>query len=79
MTLPFTGKQSYGVFGDYNTAVWATQWFLVALAVVALTAVPRSRRGLSFTASAILGLIAAGLVGLGLLATAGQWHRALKS
>jgi hypothetical protein len=79
MTLPFTGEQSYGVFGDYNTAVWVTQWLLVALAVVALTAVPRSRRGLSFGASASLGHIAAGLVGLGLLVTAGQRHRALKS
>ena len=79
MALPFTVEQFYGVFRDYNTAAWPTPWFLVALAVVALTAVPRPRRGLSFAASAILGLIAAGLVGLGLLATAGQRHRTLKS
>jgi hypothetical protein len=54
MTLPFTGEQFYGVFRDYNTAVWPTQWFLVALAVVALTAVPRPRRGLSFAASVLV-------------------------
>ena len=57
MTLPFTVEQFYGVFRDYNTAVWPAQWLLVALAVVALAAVPRPRRWLSVAASAILGLL----------------------
>lgn len=43
MTLPFMVEQFYGVFRDYNTAVWPAQWFLMALAIVALAAVPRLR------------------------------------
>jgi hypothetical protein len=31
MALPFTAEQFYGVFHDYNAAVWPAQWLLVAL------------------------------------------------
>jgi hypothetical protein len=41
MALPFTVEQFYGVFRDYNAAVWPAQWFLVALALVAVGAVLR--------------------------------------
>jgi hypothetical protein len=37
MQLPFTIKQFYGVFSEYNTALWPAQIFLVALALAAVT------------------------------------------
>ena len=36
MKIPFTVEQFFGVFYDYNIAVWSAQVFLVALAVIAL-------------------------------------------
>jgi uncharacterized integral membrane protein len=52
MALPFTVEQFYGVFRDYNTAVWPAQWFLVVLAIAALAAVlwRRARSGLAVSA-----------------------------
>lgn len=45
--LPFTSDQFFGVFGEYNEAVWPAQLFLLALAVVALVLVafPRAWSG----------------------------------
>lgn len=57
MALPFTAEQFYGVFRDYNTAVWPSQWFLVALAVSAVVAVVRPRPGSGAAVSAILGVL----------------------
>ena len=36
MQLPFTIDQFFGVFRDYNTALWPAQIVLLALAVVAV-------------------------------------------
>ena len=41
MELPFTIAQFYGVFRDYNTAVWPAQCFLVVLALGAVASVLR--------------------------------------
>ncbi len=57
MALPFTVEQFYGVFRDYNAAVWPLQWILVALALSAMVAVLRPRPGSSVAVSAILGLL----------------------
>lgn len=59
MALPFTVDEFYGVFRDYNTAVWPAQWFLVALAIAALAAVPRPRRWSGVAVSAVLGVLGA--------------------
>lgn len=56
MALQFTVEQFYGVFGDYNTAVWPAQWLLVALALVAVGAVLRPRPWSGVAVSAILGV-----------------------
>jgi Family of unknown function (DUF6064) len=39
MKLPFTVEQFYGVFREYNTALWPAQVLLFALAVVAVALV----------------------------------------
>lgn len=57
MALPFRVEQFYGVFRDYNAAVWPLQWILVALALSAMVAVLRPRPGSSVAVSAILGLL----------------------
>jgi hypothetical protein len=57
MALPFTVEQFYGVFGDYNTAVWPAQWFIVALAIAALVAVLRPRPWSGVAVSAVLGVL----------------------
>ncbi len=57
MALPFTVEQFYGVFRDYNTAVWPAQWFLVALALAALVAVLRPRPWSGVAVSAVLGVL----------------------
>lgn len=67
MELPFTIEDFYGVFRDYNMAVWPLQWLLVAQAAFLLGVLPD------------LGLIAAGVVSVALLATAGQQPEVLKS
>jgi hypothetical protein len=38
MQPPFTVERFYGVFRDNNTAVWPTQCFLAAMALVAVAA-----------------------------------------
>ena len=57
MVLPFTVEQFYGVFRDYNTAVWPAQWFLVALAIAALAAVLWPRPWSGVAVSAVLGVL----------------------
>lgn len=57
MAIPFTVEQFYGVFRDYNTAVWPAQWFLVALAIAALVAVLRPRPWSGVAVSAVLGVL----------------------
>lgn len=55
MALPFTVEQFYGVFRDYNTAVWPVQWVLVALAWAAVAAVLWPRPWSGAAVCAILG------------------------
>ena len=57
MALPFTVEEFYGVFRDYNTAVWPAQWFLVALAIAALAAVLSPRPWSGVAVSAFLGVL----------------------
>jgi len=57
MALPFTVEQFYGVFRDYNAAVWPAQWFLVALALVAVGAVLRPQPWSGVVVSSILGVL----------------------
>ena len=54
MQLPFTSDQFYGVFRDYNEAVWPVQFLLVALALLALVLAMRPRHGSGVAVSAIL-------------------------
>lgn len=54
MKLPFTVEQFFGVFRDYNAAVWPMQGLLVALALAALVAVLRPRPWSSVVVCAIL-------------------------
>jgi Family of unknown function (DUF6064) len=39
MPIPFTVDQFYGVFTQYNQALWPVQVFLVALALAAVALV----------------------------------------
>ena len=57
MTLPFTVEQFYGVFRDYNTAVWPAQWLLVSMALAAVVAVLRPRPWSGVAVCAILALL----------------------
>jgi len=57
MALPFTVEQFYGVFRDYNAAVWPAQWFLVALALVAVGAVLKPQPWSGVVVSSILGVL----------------------
>jgi len=57
MTLPFTVEQFYGVFRDYNTAVWPAQWLLVSMALAAAVAVLRPRPWSGVAVCAILALL----------------------
>jgi hypothetical protein len=57
MQLPFTVEQFFGVFRDYNTAVWPAQCILVAVALVAVAAVWRPRPWSGVAVSAILALL----------------------
>lgn len=54
MELPFTVEQFYGVFREYNTAVWPAQVVLLALAVAAMALVAFPRRWSGIGVSAIL-------------------------
>jgi len=57
MSLPFTVEQFYGVFRDYNTAVWPTPVLLVALALAAIVLVIVPRRVSGAGVSAILAML----------------------
>lgn len=54
MQLPFTVEQFFGVIRQYNVAVWPTQAFLLALALVALYLALRPHRYSGVAISAIL-------------------------
>lgn len=57
MVIPFTVEQFYGVFREYNNAVWPAQWFLVATALAAVVAALRPRPWSGVAVSAILGVL----------------------
>lgn len=57
MQLPFTVEQFYGVFSQYNTAVWPVQMLLLALAVTAIVLVGVVRRWSGVAVSAILAFL----------------------
>lgn len=57
MAIPFTIEQFHGVFRDYNTAMWPVQWFLLALALVAIAAVLRPQRWSGVAVPVILGVL----------------------
>lgn len=57
MTLPFTVEQFYGVFRDYNDAVWPAQLLLVALAFAAVALALTRKRWSGVGVSAILGFL----------------------
>jgi hypothetical protein len=57
MEIPFTIDQFYGVFRDYNEAVWPAQLFLVVIALAAITLALRPRPWSGIGVSAILGFL----------------------
>jgi hypothetical protein len=57
MRLPFTIDQFLRGFHSYNDAVWPMQWFLNALAIVAVVAAIRGGRRASVAAVAILSVL----------------------
>jgi len=57
MVIPFTIDQFYGVFRDYNTAVWPVQWVLSALGLAAVVAALRPQPWTSIAVSAGLGFL----------------------
>lgn len=57
MQLPFTLEQFYGVFRDYNTALWPAQVALLALALAALVLVVWRRPASGRVVSAILAFL----------------------
>ncbi len=57
MGIPFTVEQFYGVFSDYNTAVWPAQWLLVIMALAAVAAALRQRPWSGVAVSGILGFL----------------------
>ena len=57
MQLPFTTDQFNGVFRDYNEAVWPMQFFLIALALVAVGLALWPRRWSGVAISAILAFL----------------------
>lgn len=57
MDIPFTLEQFYGVFSDYNEAVWPAQLLLVLTALASITLALRPRRWSGVGVSAILGLL----------------------
>ena len=87
MQIPFTAEQFYGVFRDYNDAVWPAQVFLVALALAATLLALGPQRASFVGAQAAfffgvppdLGLIAAAAVAIGLLVTARLPHGATQT
>lgn len=57
MQLPFTIDQFFGVFRDYNAAVWPAQAFLLGLAVAAVVLVAVRRQWSGAAISAILAFL----------------------
>ncbi len=57
MELPFTVEQFFGVFREYNLAVWPVQVFLVALAVAAIVLVVVPQRWSGVGVSSILAFL----------------------
>jgi len=57
MAIPFTIEQFFGVFRDYNTAVWPVQWILAALGLAAVVAVLRPQPWTGVAVSAGLGFL----------------------
>lgn len=57
MQLPFTAEEFYGVFRDYNEALWPAQVYLVGLALVAIVLVLRPGRWSGIGVSAILAFL----------------------
>ncbi|HOF51687.1 MAG TPA: DUF6064 family protein [Rhodoferax sp.] len=57
MAIPFTIDQFYGVFRDYNTAVWPVQWILAALGFAEVVAVLRPQPWTGIAVSAGLGFL----------------------
>lgn len=57
MQLPFTIDEFFGVFRDYNEALWPAQLGLVALAFIAILLVLRPRRWSGIGVSAILAFL----------------------
>jgi Family of unknown function (DUF6064) len=57
MPIPFTVDQFYGVFTQYNQALWPVQVFLVALALAAVALVLKPQRWSGVGVSAILGFL----------------------
>jgi Family of unknown function (DUF6064) len=57
MNIPFTAEQFYGVFSAYNAGVWPMQLLLMALGVLAVFLLVRSRSYSSVGISAILTLL----------------------
>ncbi|MBK9439842.1 MAG: hypothetical protein IPN53_00460 [Comamonadaceae bacterium] len=57
MEIPFTVDQFYGVFRDYNSAVWPAQWFLGCIALIAVAVSLRPRPWSGAVVSALLGFL----------------------
>lgn len=57
MALPFTSEQFFGVFAAYNETVWPAQFFLLALAALALMLVAFPRTWSGRAVSAILAVL----------------------
>jgi hypothetical protein len=57
MNIPFTLEQFYGVFRDYNEAVWPAQLFLVSIALASITLALRPRPWSGVGVSTLLGLL----------------------
>jgi uncharacterized MnhB-related membrane protein len=55
--LPFTADQSFGVFREYNTAVWPVQVVLLLMALSALVTIWLRRRWSGVAVSAILSIL----------------------
>jgi hypothetical protein len=57
MQLPFTVEEFFGVFGEYNEALWPAQVLLLGLALVAVALALKPRRWSGVVISAILAFL----------------------
>ena len=57
MQLPFSKEEFFGVFREYNEALWPVQVILVGLAFAAILLILRPHRGSSVAVSSILALL----------------------